>query len=148
MKNLHSQIDIFYNTKNWKNYWIKGLAHSIQGEILDVGSGTGSNLPFYLKIKNSLKITCLEPYKKLFLNLKKKHKNKNKIIIKNIKLFQLIKKKKYNTIIYADVLEHIKHDLKEVKLALNHLKKNGRLIILCPAHNFLFTSFDKNVPSI
>ena len=86
MKNLHSQIDIFYNTKNWKNYWIKGLAHLIQGEILDVGSGTGSNLPFYLKIKNSLKITCLEPDKKLFLDLKKKHKNKNKITIKNIKL--------------------------------------------------------------
>ena len=58
MKNLHSQIDIFYNTKNWKNYWIKGLADSIQGEILDVGSGTGSNLPFYYKIKSSLKITC------------------------------------------------------------------------------------------
>ena len=145
MKNLHSQIDIFYNTKNWKNYWIKGLAHLIQGEILDVGSGTGSNLPFYYKIKNSLKITCLEPDKKLFLNLKKKHKNKNKIAIKNIKLSQLIDKKKYNTIIYADVLEHIKHDIKEVKLALNHLKKDGRLIILCPAHNFLFTSFDTNV---
>ena len=93
MKNLHSQIDIFYNTKNWKNYWTKSLAHLIQGEILDVGSGTGSNLPFYLKIKNSLKITCLEPDKKLFLNLKKKHKNKNEITIQNIKLSQLIKKK-------------------------------------------------------
>jgi SAM-dependent methyltransferase len=112
---------------------------------LDVGSGTGSNLPFYLKIQKNLKITCLEPDKKLFLNLKKKHKNKNKIIIKNIKLSQLIKKKKYNTIIYADVLEHIRYDFKELRLALNHLKKNGRLIILCPAHNFLFTSFDKNV---
>ena len=51
MKNLHSQIDIFYNTKNWKNYWTKDLAHLIQGEILDVGLGTGSNLPFYLKFK-------------------------------------------------------------------------------------------------
>jgi predicted RNA methylase len=80
MKNLHSQIDIFYNTKNWKNYWSKGLAHSIQGEILDVGSGTGSNLPFYLKIKNSLKITCLEPDKKLFLNLKKTIKIKIKLL--------------------------------------------------------------------
>lgn len=30
MKNLHSQIDIFYNTKNWKNYWTKGLSNFIK----------------------------------------------------------------------------------------------------------------------
>ena len=93
MKNLHSQIDIFYNTKNWKNYWTKGLAHLIRGDILDVGSGTGSNIPFYIKIQKNLKITCLEPDKKLFLNLKKKHKNRDKISIKNIRLSQLAKKK-------------------------------------------------------
>ena len=145
MKNLHSQIDIFYNTKNWKNYWTKGLSEFIKGDILDVGSGTGSNIPFYSKINNSSQITCLEPDKKLFSNLRKKHKNKKKIIIKNLKLSQLKNTKKFKTIIYADVLEHIKNDFKELRLALNCLKKNGRLIILCPAHNFLFTSFDTNV---
>ena len=77
--------------------------------------------------------------------MKKKHKNKKKIIIKNLKISQFKSSKKYKTIIYADVLEHIKNDFKELKTALNHLKKNGRLIILCPAHNFLFTSFDTNV---
>lgn len=146
MINLHSQIDIFYNTKNWKNYWTRGLAHFIKKDILDVGSGTGSNLPFYLKIKTLSKITSLEPDKKLFLKLKNDKRFKKKIfIIKNVKLSQLKSKKKFNTIIYADVLEHIKYDLKEIQLAVKYLKKNGRLIILCPAHNFLFTSFDKNV---
>ena len=72
MKNLHSQIDIFYNTKNWKNYWTKGLSGFIKGNILDVGSGTGSNIPFYIKVSNTSQITCLEPDKKLFSNLKKK----------------------------------------------------------------------------
>lgn len=145
MKSLHSQIDIFYNTKNWKNYWTKSLSRYIKRDVLDVGSGTGSNLPFYLKIKNTSKVTCLEPDKKLFINLKIKHKKKKKVIINNIQLSQLSKKKIYDTIIYADVLEHIKDDLKELKMAINHLKKDGSLIILCPAHNFLFTSFDKNV---
>ena len=67
------------------------------------------------------------------------------MIIKNLKISQFKSPKKYKTIIYADVLEHIKNDFKELKMALSHLKKNGRLIILCPAHNFLFTSFDTNV---
>ena len=146
MINLHSQMDIFYNTKNWKNYWTSGLANFIQKDVLDVGSGKGSNLPFYLKVKTLSRIICLEPNKKLFLDLRNnKRLNKKKIIIKNIKLSQLNSKKKFNTIIYADVLEHIKYDLKEIQLAAKYLKKNGRLIILCPAHNFLFTSFDKNV---
>ena len=131
MKNLHSQIDIFYNTKNWKNYWTKGLSDFINGNILDVGSGTGSNIPFYSKVSNTSQITCLEPDKKLFSNLRKKHKNKKKIVIKNLKLSQLKNTKKFKTIIYADVLEHIKNDFKELRLALNCLKKNGRLIILC-----------------
>ena len=145
MRNLHSQIDIFYNTKNWKIYWTQGLSNFIRGDILDVGSGTGSNIPFYSKVSKTSQITCLEPDKKLFNNLKKKHENKKKIIIKNLKISQFKSPKKYKTIIYADVLEHIKNDFKELKMALSHLKKNGRLIILCPAHNFLFTSFDKNV---
>ena len=145
MRNLHSQIDIFYNTKNWKNYWTQGLSNFIRGDILDVGSGTGSNIPFYSKVSKTSQITCLEPDKKLFNNLKKKHENKKKMIIKNIKISQFKSPKKYKTIIYADVLEHIKNDFKELKMALSHLKKNGRLIILCPAHNFLFTSFDTNV---
>ena len=33
MKNLHSQIDIFYNTKNWKNYWTQGLSNPLSEEI-------------------------------------------------------------------------------------------------------------------
>ena len=124
MINLHSQIDIFYNTKNWKNYWTRGLAHFIKKDILDVGSGTGSNLPFYLKIKTLSKITSLEPDKKLFLKLKNDKRFKKKIfIIKNVKLSQLKSKKKFNTIIYADVLEHIKYDLKEIQLAVKYLKK-------------------------
>ena len=64
MINLHSQMDIFYNTKNWKNYWTSGLAHFIQKDVLDVGSGKGSNLPFYLKVKTLSRIICLEPNKK------------------------------------------------------------------------------------
>ena len=35
MKNLHSQIDIFYNTKNWKNYTHIYLDISKNIELMD-----------------------------------------------------------------------------------------------------------------
>jgi SAM-dependent methyltransferase len=48
----------------------------------------------------------------------------------------------FDTIVYIDVLEHIADDRKEMKRAAELLKPNGRLIILSPAHQFLFTPFD------
>ena len=147
MKNLHSQIEFFYNTKNWKNYWVNGLKELIKGKVMDIGTGIGSNLPFYLNLKTIKKLVCLEPDIKLYKKIKKKfHKTKkNKIFFKNTDLLKLRSKEKFDTIIYADVLEHIKNDFKEIKLAINHLKIGGRLIILSPAHNYLFSIFDKNV---
>jgi len=147
MKNLHTQMGFFYYTENWKNYWVNGLKKFILGNVMDVGTGIGSNLPFYLKLKKINKLICLEPNKKLFkkLNQSLKKKNLNKVSLKNKQLTKLNMKLKFDTIIYADVLEHIKNDLNEIKLAINYLNSGGRLIVLCPSHNFLFTNFDKNV---
>ena len=39
----------------------------------------------------------------------------------------------YNSILYLDVLEHIKEDEKEIIKAYRSLKKNGSLIINVPA---------------
>ena len=44
-----------------------------------------------------------------------------------------------------NVLEHIKNDLKEIKIALSKLNKNGYLIILVPAHDKLYTKFDHEI---
>ena len=64
----------------------------------------------------------------------------------NIKLQYTSKiKKKFNTILYMNVLEHIKNDKKEINVALGKLKKNGHLVILVPAHNELYTRFDKEI---
>ena len=56
-----------------------------------------------------------------------------------------MEKKKYDTILYLDVIEHIKEDKKEVIKALNLLRKNGNLIINVPAFSYLYSKFDKDV---
>jgi len=48
----------------------------------------------------------------------------------------------FDTIIYIDVLEHIEDDREELKLASARLRTNGRLIVLAPAHQCMFTAFD------
>src|SRR5208282_6876753 len=48
----------------------------------------------------------------------------------------------FDTIIYIDVLEHINEDREELNHAAMHLRPGGRLIVLSPAHQRLFTPFD------
>ena len=89
------------------------------------------------------KIDLYEPTKKLYLELKKRFKKKNKISIYNKKF--LLQKEKYDSILYLDVLEHIKDDKEEILKAFKSIKKNGYLIINVPAFSHLYSKFDKDV---
>jgi SAM-dependent methyltransferase len=51
----------------------------------------------------------------------------------------------YDAILYIDVLEHVKDDSEELSMIVNHLAPGGFLAILAPAHQFLFSGFDKAI---
>ena len=134
------ELELFDNSKNFRIYQLKLIKKYLKGHLAEVGPGNGANLNYYIDIPS--KIDLFEPSKKHYLNLKKKFKNYSKIKFYN-KFFG--RKKKYNTILYLDVIEHIKEDKKEVIKALSLLKKNGNLIINVPAFSYLYSKFDKDV---
>jgi phospholipid N-methyltransferase len=143
MKKIHYdgfELEHFDSASNFRKYQVSLISKYIKGNFAEIGAGKGGLVPFYQKILNS--ITLVEPEKKFFKILKKKFTNK-KIIIKNHSINKL--KNNYDTIIYYDVLEHIKKDLEEVKIASNKLKKNGYLIISVPAYQAFYSEFDKSV---
>jgi hypothetical protein len=47
--------------------------------------------------------------------------------------------------VYIDVLEHIEKDAAELRLAAEFLAPEGHLIVLGPAHQWLFTPFDEAI---
>jgi hypothetical protein len=49
----------------------------------------------------------------------------------------------FENILYLNVLEHIKDDVNEINLALKKIVSGGHLIILVPAHQELYSNFDK-----
>jgi SAM-dependent methyltransferase len=51
----------------------------------------------------------------------------------------------FDTILYVDVLEHIEDDRREVRRAMDRLRPDGTLIVLSPAHQWLFTEFDRAI---
>ena len=112
---------------------IKKLKHKKPLSILDFGSGSGTNIETLAKLgKVDAYETNLKTKKFLKLNYKK---------FSNVKIISKINKK-YDLILAADVIEHIKNDKKIIKDLHNLLKKKGFLLITVPAFNFLFSSKD------
>jgi hypothetical protein len=52
---------------------------------------------------------------------------------------------RFDTFLYIDVLEHIEDDRAEVEAAAMRLSSGGRLIVLSPAFNFLYSPFDRSI---
>ncbi len=135
------ELEHFDSAQNFRKYQLQLIKPYLKGSFLEVGPGQGGMTKLY---KNYLKkITLIEPDKKLYRSLKKKFKNNKKIIIKNSLLENI--NQKYDVIIYFDVLEHIKKDLRELRIAKSKLNKDGYLIINVPAHQQFYNDFDKSV---
>jgi ubiquinone/menaquinone biosynthesis C-methylase UbiE len=137
--NLLTVLKYFDLANNYRKYQIDLIKPYMKGEILEVGPGNGQVINSFIDNKN---ITLIEP-EKYFFNILKKKFIKKKIKILKCKINSL--NKKFDTILYSDVLEHITEDITELNKAKKLLKKNGRLIIIVPAFQKLYSSFDNKV---
>lgn len=54
----------------------------------------------------------------------------------------------FDCILYIDVLEHISRDVDELASAAKRLRRNGHLVVLSPAHQWLFSEFDRSIGHI
>ena len=53
--------------------------------------------------------------------------------------------RRFDAILYLDVLEHIADDRAELDRAARLLRPSGKIIVLAPAHQWLFTAFDSAI---
>tara|TARA_B100001093_G_scaffold203014_1_gene195019 strand:- start:1058 stop:1747 length:690 start_codon:yes stop_codon:yes gene_type:complete len=131
----------FDNAKFHRRYCLSFLKKFIKGNILEVGAGCGSFTRDYLT--PDLKVTLTETDKKNFDDLKIVFKDNNNINIKNETIYNV--SGEFDVILYLHVLEHIEKDMAELEEAKKKLKKNGYLIIMVPAHQKLYSNFDKAI---
>jgi hypothetical protein len=53
--------------------------------------------------------------------------------------------RQFDSIVYIDVLEHIEEDTRELQLASACLRPGGHLVVLVPAHQWLFSPMDEAI---
>lgn len=143
-KYVGSELDLFAAVHNWKSYWSRRIQPFVTGDILEVGAGIGSNTPF-LDPGGNGRWVCLEPDSRLIARLKENLSpttNRRRYEAVSGTLQSLDASRKFDTIVYIDVLEHIEKDREELESAASRLRPGGRIIVLSPAHQKLFTPFD------
>jgi SAM-dependent methyltransferase len=141
------ELDIFANAIRWKKYWSSKIRPYLTGDILEVGSGQGSNTPF-LKSAGATSWTCLEPDPELVSQTIQKFKSHPLLAdcrVETGTVATMGSNRQFDAILYIDVLEHIENDHLELEQASQLLRRGGKIIVLAPAHQWLYTPFDRAV---
>ncbi len=139
-----TELELFATAHNWKSYLSRRIRPFVAGDVLEVGAGIGGNTP-YLHRGGNPRWVCLEPDRlfaaKLSLNLAQTNAPRRYEVVCG-PLQCLKASPQFDTIVYLDVLEHIENDREELDAAAILLRAGGRLIVLSPAHQCLFSPFD------
>ena len=140
------ELDLFARAKNWKAYWSGQIAPYLTGDVLEVGAGSGVNTA--LLCRKARRWVSLEPDRALVDALRRTLAGEEGArgceVVTGTRA-DLDPRDRVDAILSLDVLEHIADPKGELRQAMAHLAPGGALVILAPAHQWLFTAFDKAI---
>lgn len=143
---IGSELELFSEARNWKSYYRQSIKKYLGAEVLEVGAGIGSTTEFLCR--GHRRWMCLEPDPNLAKTLNSAIASGSLPQCCQLKvgtLLDLSPKERFDSIIYIDVLEHIKDDKSEIESVYGSLREGGFLVVLAPAHQWLFTPFDEAI---
>jgi SAM-dependent methyltransferase len=150
MTNPHytgNELDIFAHAINWKKYWSSEIRPYLSGDVLEVGAGLGANTEF-IKSANISSWTCLEPDPNLVFRMRTRFQAQADLSDCRIEAGtteMLGADRRFDAVLYIDVLEHIQNDRDELARACRLLRSGGKIVVLAPAHQWLYTPFDRAI---
>lgn len=128
----------------WYNQWtLRKFSQYLRGDILEVGCGIGN---FTNTLTRYGDVWAIDIDEKYITQTKLLADGKARVGFGDIeKGLYFFSSRRFNAIVCLNVLEHVKND----DLALNNLfkllKKGGKLILLVPAHQFLYGEIDRSI---
>lgn len=140
-----SELDLFAAAANWKAYVGRRVAPYLGRAVLEVGAGHGGTTRALVRHARAgtARWVGLEPDPTLAARLAAAIAAGELPAYCEAAVGTLEDiRDRFDTILYMDVLEHIADDRAELARAADRLEPGGHLVVLAPAHPWLFTPFD------
>jgi len=141
---IGKELDLFAEAINWKLYISAKIIPLLGHDVMEVGAGIGSNTIALCSV-NQTRWLCIEPDATLLTRLTNKLNSHPALSMVETRLGtidHIHDNEFFDTILYIDVLEHIKNDKLELERAGKFLRHGGRLIVISPAYQWLYCPFD------
>jgi 2-polyprenyl-3-methyl-5-hydroxy-6-metoxy-1,4-benzoquinol methylase len=145
---LGSELELFSQARNWKNY-VRALVQPYLGtRVLEIGAGIGATTAALCSGRED-RWLCLEPDVTLAARIRVGIEQGAFPRCCDVRVGTIGTldgdAERFDTILYIDVLEHIADDRHEVQGAVRHLIPGGHLVVVAPAHQWLYSPFDEAI---
>ena len=141
------ELELFASARNWKAYWHKQVAPFFGETVLDIGAGAGATAEQCCGPAQR-RWLAVEPDRALAAQIEQKvHAGQlpNSCEVLSGTIDDVPALPVFSSVLYIDVLEHIEDDCDQVEAAYARLAPGGHLVVLSPAHQYLFTAFDRSI---
>jgi len=140
------ELELFARAANWKAYWSSVVAPHLRGHVLEVGAGLGVSTDA-LRSGGEASWTCLEPDAEMAAALRDRWRDEGthapRVVEGTVQDLPL--ERAFDAALYVDVLEHIDDHWRELEDVCARLRAGGVLVVVSPAHGFLFSRFDRAI---
>lgn len=142
-----TELDLFATASHWKTYWSQVIDPYLGQRVLELGAGIGANARA-LRHRHLARWLSVEPDAAMVGQIKESI-TRGELSPRHEAVcgtsLNLPQDEHFDTILYLDVLEHIRDDRAELERVTRLLQPGGHVVILAPAHNFLYTPFDRKI---
>jgi hypothetical protein len=143
---IGNELQVFSLASNWGKYLRSQIIPYLSGTVIEVGAGIGTKTKELCGNVN--RYIAVEPDPTMYQTLL--NETSLNIAMDNVECLHGVINDVTNNIladavIYIDVLEHIESDKAQLELALSKIRPGGYLVVLSPAHQWLYTEFDRAI---
>lgn len=145
---IGDELSLFEHATHWKSYYGGWLLPYLHGRVLEVGAGIGGTTRT-LCDGTQADWLCLEPDAALASRITQLLAQRELPAICRLHVGTLddlpASEGLFDSILYIDVIEHIEDDAAELARAYERLAPGGHILIIVPAHQWLFSPFDQAI---
>ncbi len=145
----HSTLESIASADKFNRWMYNVITPFCHGETMEVGGGIGNISQCFLSAGNNLTVTELqEEYCQVIRDKFGDNKHLKQVLSMDVVDPEFNQKyqhlfEKFDAVFALNVVEHIENDSLAIRNCKKLLKSNGNLIILVPAFQSLYNSFDK-----